>query len=293
MVLCLVFCLTGCEKKAETVPLPEKPERVAVLFSSLAQIWQEAGGQIAITVGETVERGFVSDNVLLVDDGAGKNIHTELLLSYTPDLVIGSADIPAHVEAEKLLTKAGIPVMLFRVESVADYVDVLTKMTTLTGNPDGLNRALTMQKEIDTLLATAKKQSPVSVLFIRAGSTDASTKAKTAADHFACAMLTELGCHNIADHVPVLLDGLSMEEILLSDPDYIFFSLMGNEDSALAHVQSLLDGDVWGQLTAVQENRVVILPRELFHFKPCSRWGEAYRYLAQAVYGDGLWEDVS
>ena len=97
-----------------------------------------------------------------------------------------------------------------------------------------------------------------------------------------------MGCYNIASNAPVLLDGLSMEEILLEDPDYIFFSLMGKEESALANVQSLLSGETWGRLTAVQEGNAVILPKDLFHFKPCGRWAEAYQYLAEILNGDML-----
>ncbi len=70
------------------ITLPAKPEKVAVLFSSLADVWQTAGGEVAITVGESVERGFVPEGTPLVDGGAGKTINQELLLSYEPDFVI-------------------------------------------------------------------------------------------------------------------------------------------------------------------------------------------------------------
>ena len=43
-----------------------------MLFSSFADVWETAGGRVDITVGESVERGFAPEDVLLVDDGAGK-----------------------------------------------------------------------------------------------------------------------------------------------------------------------------------------------------------------------------
>jgi iron complex transport system substrate-binding protein len=97
-------------------------------------------------------------------------------------------------------------------------------------------------------------------------------------------MLTRLGAHNIADDAPVLLDGLSLEEILVRDPDHIFISTMGNEDASKAYMESLLRQPGWRDLTAVQEGNVHFLPRDLFHFKPNARWAEAYRYLAQLLY---------
>jgi len=284
LLLCLF--LTGCGS-GNTVSAGQEdtPETVAVLFSSLAEIWLDAGGEIDITVGETVERGFVPEGVTLVDAGAGKSVNLELLISLCPDLVIASADIPAQAEAVPILEKAGIDTLLCHVESFADYLATLEEMTQITGKTAALEKGVALQKEIDGILAGSRKDSP-RILFIRAGSAAASTKAKLAEDHFACAMLEELGCINIASDVPVLLDGLSMEEILLQDPDYIFFSLMGKEESALAHVRSLLEGDTWGQLTAVREGRTVILPKDLFHFKPCGRWAEAYRYLAEILNGE-------
>ena len=53
------------------------------------------------------------------------------------------------------------------------------------------------------------------ILFIRAGSKYSATKAKTAENNFVCVMLKELGTYNIAENAPVLLDGLSQEEILM------------------------------------------------------------------------------
>lgn len=288
---CCCLFLTGCgvsDTGTQSSQQDEMPEKVAVLFSSLAEIWVEAGGEIAITVGETVERGFAPEGTLLVDEGAGKTVNLELLVSLQPDLVIASADIPAQAEAAAVLEKAGIPVLLCRVESFQDYLTTLEKMTGITGNSAALDAGLQMQKDIEELVSSAKTNAAPRILFIRAGSSASSTKAKLPEDHFACAMLAELGCYNIASEAPVLLDGLSMEEILLTDPDFIFFSLMGNEQNALANVQSLLTGDVWSRLSAVQQGRAVILPKELFHFKPCGRWGEAYRYLAEILNGGSV-----
>ena len=51
------------------------PKNVAVLFSSYAQVWQDVGGTVSITVGESVDRGLVKkEEVSLVGKGAGKEI---------------------------------------------------------------------------------------------------------------------------------------------------------------------------------------------------------------------------
>ena len=101
-------------------------------------------------------------------------------------------------------------------------------------------------------------------------------------------MLKELGTDNIAEKAPLLLDGLSFEEVLTNQPDYVFISTMGNEEAARAYMDSVLAEETWQSLDAVREGRVAYLPKDLFQYKPNARWAEAYRYLADLLYpGEG------
>ena len=97
-------------------------------------------------------------------------------------------------------------------------------------------------------------------------------------------MLKEMGTYNIAENAPALLDGLSFEEVLSEQPDFIFISTMGKEEAARAYMDSVLVEESWQGLTAVQGGNYAYLPKELFQFKPNARWAEAYRYLAGLLY---------
>lgn len=297
LCLCLSLCLlVACSPKDNTPPTSHtftdsvgytvtvsKPQRVAVLFSSLADIWVSAGGEIAVTVGETIERGFAPADTVLVDTGAGKTIDREALIAAAPNLVITSADIEAQRDCAAFLRENGIAVAEFRVECFADYLNVLQICTKLTGRPDLYETLGTAQEaRIDALLAK-KPLSGKRILFIRAGSSARSVKAKGSADHFAAAMLSELGAVNIADAAPMLLDGLAMEVILREDPDYIFFTAMGDEEASKAYVTQMLQNPEWQSLSAVQEARWSYLPKNLFHYKPCGAWADAYDHLANEV----------
>ena len=285
---CAAESITFTDSVGETVELPERPERVAVLFSSFAEMWNLAGGEVAVTVGETIERGFAPADAFLVDDGAGKSVNLELLISLKPDFVICTADLEAQAEACGILQQAGVPAARFRVENFSDYLSVLRLMCDVTGDDASYEQyGANVADEIDALLSSpeATAAAGTRILFVRAGSTASSTKAKTSADHFACAMLAELGCENIADASSQLSESLNMEYILTEDPDAIFFSLMGDADAAMANVSDLLSQPAWQQLRAVKEGNVHILPKELFHFKPTARWAEAYAYLIDALNG--------
>lgn len=300
-LMLLMLLLSGCASSQEEEKAPilyafsddtgsiigftKQPKKVAVLFSSYAEIWNLAGGEVAISVGESVERGFCDADTLLVDGGAGKTIDTELLLSYQPDFVIGSADIAAHVEAAELLKTAKIPCALFRVEEFKDYLRVLQVCTDITGDADAyITHGAKVEEKIDGLVKKYADEQGPKILFIRSGSGASSAKAKTADQHFAAAMLEDLGAENIAENAPILLDGLSLEEILKEDPAYIFISTMGEEQAAKTYMNSLLEQPAWQALSAVKEEKVFYLEKDLFQYKPNARWAKAYEYLAGVLY---------
>jgi iron complex transport system substrate-binding protein len=272
------------------VTVVEQPETVAVLTSSLADLWITAGGSVDITVGETVERSFVPQDVMLVDDGAGKTVDLERLIAAKPDLVLYAADLAGQAECAEALRAAGIPAAGFSVESFEDYLDLLKIATEILQTPEAYETYGTQVKmRIEKLIAGAQaKEDQPDILFVRAGSSAKVTKAKTAENHFVCAMLKELGTFNIAEKAPILLDGLSTEEILLSDPDFIFYTTMGDEAAGTAYMESLVSDPVWSTLTAVKEGRVYLLPKDLFQYKPNSRWDEAYGYLIELLYGERI-----
>lgn len=294
----ILMLLVGCAVKAPTdtfftftdhtgtqVHLAQKPQTAAVLFSSYAEIWTLAGGRVAITVGESVQRGFAEESAILVDGGAGKTIDLERLIAAKPDLVIGSADIPAQAAACQNLRDLGIPAALFRVDTFQEYLQVLKICTQITENPEAYKRHGTqVEEQIHSLLKQIQGLKSQRVLFIRTGSSISSTKAKRAPENFVCTMLQELGAHNIADDAPILLDGLSLETVLMQNPGHIFISTMGSEEAAKAHIADLFSQNGWSSLDAVQNGHYTFLPRELFHFKPNARWADAYHYLAQILY---------
>ena len=299
-LLCLLL-LTGCAGTAEQSPgivftddtgmevqVPENPKKVAVLLSSLADLWVTAGGTVDITVGETVERGFAPEGVILVDAGAGKTIDLEALVAREPDFVIYSSDLAGQVSCAELLREAGIPAAGFAVETFEDSLRVLKIFTEILGTPDRYETCGTaLKSRVDELVASARAvETQPDILFVRAGSSAKVTKAKTAENHFVCVMLKNLGTYNIAEAAPVLLDGLSTEEILMADPDVILFTTMGDEEAGASFMDSYLSDPVWRNLTAVQQGRVYQLPKELFQYKPNARWGEAYEYLIQLLYGE-------
>lgn len=275
---------TFTDSEGTIVKLSHKPQKTAVLFSSLAECWIEAGGEVYVTVGESVDRGLVKEGTELVDNGAGKIIDTEKLISMEPDFVICSADVASHRDVASALKKAKIPVALLRMDTFEDYLTILKTLTKITGETETYEQyGANTESEIQKIINDGKREDNPKILFVRSGSSYSSAKAKKADDNFAAKILEDLGCINIANMAEILLDNLSTEVILKENPEYIFISVMGDYDNSKAYMEEFLSKKEYASLDALKNGRVYFLPKDLFQYKPCSRWDESYRYISSIL----------
>ena len=98
-------------------------------------------------------------------------------------------------------------------------------------------------------------------------------------------MLSDLGCNNILDEYPSMLQDFSVEKIIETDPDYIFVIPMGNDD-ALAEKnlkENVESNPAWSILSAVVNDRYILLPKDQFLYKPNALWDQSYAYLADLL----------
>ena len=185
----------------------------------------------------------------------------------------------------QVLQDAGIACTAFRVDTWQDYAAMMDVFTRKTGRRDLYEAIIPpMEAEICRIVEKAKAQESPKVLLLRAYSGGAKAKG---ADNLAGVMLNDLGCVNVADLHPSLLEELSLEAIVTEDPDWILVSVMGGDEEAALHAlnQSLGQNPAYQALTAVQEGRVRVLPRDLFHYKPNARWAESYGVLYEMLFG--------
>ena len=259
----------------------------ACLNSSIADLFLLAGGSVDITVQDSVDRGFVPDNVLLADSASGMNINREILISGAPDLVLGSADSASHVKLKRFLDERGVDMILIKQDSFEDFLAVFRTLTSITGRDDLFMLYGTRQEEvIDEIIAQCGEiEEKPRVLFVRAGSAFSSVRAKRADDHFAAGIIEDLGGINVADEAGILTESLSLEAMIISDIDKILIVPQGDEEESIRYISSLFCRPGWRDIKAVKEGEVHFLPKDLFHYKPNGRWAEAYAVMKEVLYG--------
>ena len=266
--------------------ITEKPERVAALIGSFADIWCLAGGKntLVAAANDSWTSFDLGLDDTVADLGAVKEPNFEVLLSAEPDFILASCNTAADLELLSRFEKLGIVCAFFDVQSFDDYLRMLKICTDLTDCPE--NYHLYGEETAALVEASIGRNdgSSPSVLCIRA--TGSSCKVKGSSGNVLGEMLADLGCVNIADGNDLLLENLSMEAIMEADPDYIFAVLQGSDtrDAQKVLEQTLLTNPAWGTLTAVREDRFYVLENALYNLKPNSRWGIAYEKLADILY---------
>lgn len=267
------------------VSIDVAPSRVASLLGSFSDLWVLAGGELVASADDAWDDfGLELDGVNL---GKTKAPSLEKLLQANPDLVLASTNTQADLDLMPTLEGAGIPVLYLDVSNFQDYLRVLDLFTQITGQADRYESYGTaLEKRIQDCIdrcGSAFGENPPKVLFLRASAS--SIRAKNSKGNVTGEMLADLGCENIADSDATLLENLSLEQILLQDPDHIFFVQVGDDtEGTQAAIESFFaENPGWQQLTAVKSGKVHFLDKRLFNLKPNAFWADAYEQLEEIL----------
>ena len=262
-------------------------DRVAILIGSFTDIWILAGGKdkIVACANDSWTNFDLNLPDTVANTGSVKKPELEVILGASPDLVIASSNTSADIELLETFENAGLTVAYFDVENFDDYLNMLDICTTITGCRENFEKyGLEVLEQVEKAREKADGTSP-SVLYVRATGTSVSVKGSEG--NLLGEMLADMGCVNIADSDTSILENLSIERIILDDPDYIFAVLQGadSKDAQDLLESTLLENPAWKTLTAVKEGRFYVLENNLYNLKPNANWGYAYEKLADILYG--------
>ena len=272
--------------------IKEKPQRVAALIGSFAEVWQLAGGEdtlVAAPEDAFEDLGLELENAVCI--GGAHSPNTELLISVRPELVLASSSTSSNVELRETLSAAGIRVIYYDVDCFEDYLSMLRDFTAITDRPDlyeknGEALRQRIEKVKSELAGSRVTEEQKRILLLRASSS--SVKAKGSEGTVLGEMLADMGCVNVADNSSGILESLSVESIVAADPYRIFVVTMGDDtEGAKKAVDTLLaENPALSGLSAVKEGRLHVMDKRLYNMKPNGRWAEAYEGLYEIITKD-------
>ena len=281
------------------LPTPENIERVAVLTSPQVQNMYIVGMQdklCAMTTSQErfklFERFFPGQADIPAPRGTAGNINVEVLLASNPQFCIGSKiDMDVVAESARLpvvnidTDNAPEDVFLARKAEVSLYGEIFGAQDRAQIYCDFLDEKLELLAERTMQISQHEK---MTVYF---GFND-DLQTTYGKNSFMNYQIEAAGLINAAEEIVVEfgeeggLVNLSMEQILAWDPDIIVI------DSA--NPQVLKKHASWGKLTAVQNDRVYMLPIGGFIWNRPSSESAALLplWLSKLAYPD-LYEDIS
>lgn len=273
------------DESGEEVTIKKNPQRVVVLQNSLMEIWDQAGGAVIGRVEESEDK--VVENAMSAEVVGGVGSPSlEKILSLQPDLVIVAGSYNAQREMIPSLEQNKIQIINLDNDLLEDYYKTVRLFTAITGREDLYeNHVKKIQNKVDEIIAKAPtdKNYKAVVMF-------ATAKSITVRDSNTMVgeMLKDLNVINISDFANSGADTktFSMEKIIQEDPDFIFVQTMGSDLEKITErlKSDALDNPAWASLTAVKEDRYIVLPKNLYLYKPNDKYPEAYEGLAKMIY---------
>ncbi|PQD96826.1 iron-hydroxamate ABC transporter substrate-binding protein [Pradoshia eiseniae] len=261
------------------VSIEKVPERIVSLSGGDMDIIYALGGEVAGRPTSSHEENDApyKDAIQI---GSTHQFNLEKIASLKPDVIIGNN--PMNTKDVENFESIGAEALL----TSANSVDEIKKQITLYG--DMLQKQEEAEKLTEEIDADIKKMS--------AGSTENEKRAllvygapgtyMAALPNSLSGNLLELaGGENIASDYPALEQypqyaQLNTERIVEANPEYVFLLTHGNPKEVKAgFLKEMSENPAWNNVAAVKNDKVEILPADLFGTNPGTRITEAISYL--------------
>lgn len=282
------------------IAIDKNPKKVAVLFGSIACLWYEAGGTIQLAVGgespvalyeQQIGRDFTKDEgvTVVAESSGGQTWDLEVILSNEPDLIVCSTTMKGYSTIAGPAEAVGIPVIGINYNSVQDYFKYFKVFCNLNGATELWDEIAmkTAESIVNTITAVPQDIEKPRVMGMLLGKDYLEAYGS---DYTMGALFNELGAINVADGDPdsgITTIEINLEDLYAMDPEMIFINIRLNDwelEEYERRLEELEKNPVWNSLSAVQNEKVYLLPRALFHNKPNRDYSETYRMLAELLY---------
>lgn len=276
-----VFPLTLTDGLQRTITLEAPAQRIVSLAASNTEILFAigAGGQM---VGRDPFSDYPAEAQAIADIGdTFVELNTELIVSLEPDLVLAAEITP--IEQVTVLEQLGVNV--YWLANPTDFdglyanLAIVGQMTDHEADAAALATSLQARvAAVDSALADVTEKPTV---FYELDASDPAAPWTSGAGTFIDLLITRAGGVNAAAAVQGAFTQISIEELLVQDPDFI---LLGDSNYGVT-VESVAQRAGWGDLAAVQNGNVHPFDDNLVS-RPGPRLVDALEQIARLLHPD-------
>lgn len=280
--------VTFIDGLGEEQTVKKNPTVVVGMYTSLVDAWMANGGHIeGITQWGGMDIPGV-ENAEIIGTASAPDL--EKVVSMQPDLAIASTG-GYHADLRKFLKENDIPYLVYQLKVMEDYIYISKVISEITGDEEAYKKnCVDVVKRVfqiaEYIKDNTEKQPRVLVLSSTPGNTNMRLETSPNGKK-----LDRLGAVNVItegeDYQP-----LNMEKVLIEDPDIIIIQanpsktdgFKSQKETDKAVMDAFAKDPAWNSLTAVKNNKIIMLPRSLFYYIPNDRFDEAYEFVAKRVY---------
>lgn len=202
----------------------------------------------------------------------------ERITQLQPDLILGPSSISESLD--KQLSTSGLTTGYVPTDSLDDLTNTTLALGDLFGAAE---QAEALVAEVDTARAEVGEIEPVTVLILFGQAEEFNVLNEHT---FAGGLAADLGATNVATELGLQepYSPLSLEQVIVEDPDVILFLAHGDLESAEEGMRQVTeDNEAWQKLRAVQEGRVHALDQTVFFSASLLNAPTAYREMADVL----------
>ena len=259
----------------DTLPA-QQPEKTVVMSVALAEIIDSLG---VVPDGVPTSQSPLPaslDQVPRVGSVIAPDV--EMITGMQPDLILGPTSIKDSLE--KRFSPANLPTAYVPTDTLDDLIHTTLALGDLYGKT---TEAEAVATEVDQARATASATKPVKVLILFGQSEEFNVLNERT---FAGGIAADVGATNVATELGLeeAYSPLSLEQVIIADPDLILFLAHGDLEAAEAGMAQITEGnDAWQKLRAVQDGRVHALDHNAFFNASLLKAPAAYSEMASVL----------
>jgi iron complex transport system substrate-binding protein len=262
------------------------PKRTVILFSSALDLWYLAGGTAVGRVQSSTNVPEAAREIEIVGSMSQPNL--EKLVALHPDLVVLFPMMSRQRDLKELLDQQGVENVFIEYTNYHEFLAVLDLFARLNHpRPEEADRLIrSISERVEAVVDRCPKDRHPRVLMLFA--TARGMQVELPGSHIGT-IVEMLGGRNVIDDVRVA-PGVTrveyaLERIYQKDPDLILVTVnqdVGNQGEGLAG--QLRADAAWGNLRAVREGNVHVLPERFFLYKPNGQFPQAFQHVAAILY---------
>ena len=278
------FPLVITDSAERKVLFAESPKRIATVIPADMEIIYALGGEVVGRPQKSFGEVRPPEAAAAEEIGRPQIINFEKIAALETDLFIGhkrlnAKDVPT-------LESLGMNVLLTQGDSVEEIIDLIEMYGRIL-NKEAAAKGLIYDIEIEIEKISSgfeDKNLKALILYGTPSETMAALPKSLAGNMFEL-----VGIQNIYQDMPGLKTyptyaQLSLERILEADPDVIYFMFMGDDEKPFEQFQAEMALiPAWNELTAIRNDRLVVLPYELFGTNPGPRIVESLHFLQDSL----------